>query len=107
MKNVMSLSDPPNYEILSDATSDQVDELVKIRVNNGPLAGLVFCYNTLKFGDAFENGDVPLHFSYNVIINPSEEAFNQDKDRELVDDTLASILFDVVKNSVKNDKVDK
>lgn len=94
MKNALSLSDPPDYEVLPEPEND---EFVHIRVKDGPLAGIVFHYQTLKFGEEFDNGDVPLHFSYNVVTEPSE--YDADRDKELLEETLASILFDIVRDT--------
>jgi hypothetical protein len=101
MKNALSLSDPPDYAVLPEKDND---EFVHILVKDGPLKGIVFHYQTLKFGEEFDNGDLPLHFSYNVVTEPSD--YDIDRDKELLEETLASILFDIVRDTADKKSTD-
>lgn len=92
MRSVASLSKPPAYVALPEES-----ECVRIRIEEGPLSGMVFNFNTLRVGSIdSESDDVPVKFSYEVTAPPRDESYDAVLDKEATDETIAAILFDII-----------
>ena len=71
-----------------------------VLIEEGPYKDMVFYINTLSIGDVEGTDDVPVQFTYEVVEVPdtiSPEALEQ---KELFEDTVAAILFDLLGKTV-------
>lgn len=92
MRSVASLSKPPAYAALPEES-----ECVRIRIEEGPLSGMVFNFNTLRIGRIdSESDEVPVKFNYEITAFPRDESYDAVLDKEATDETVAAILFDIL-----------
>lgn len=105
MKSVMNLKKPPKYK--APFLHPEHTDVTCVLIEEGPYADIVFYINTLSLGEDSGVGDVPIQFTYEVVEVPdsiSPEALEQ---KELLEDTIAMILFDLLEKTVLDNAVAK
>jgi hypothetical protein len=95
-----SVVDNPVAVKYSSIERDDVPDFVCIRIDEGEFEGIVYHYENLKIGEETEDGGALLNFNYHIVESFIAEEMLTDKIKTNFEDTIASILFDILTKQV-------
>ena len=93
-RQTKNLPNKPRYELLN---TEAVKDFACVRILDGDFMGLVYHYNTISLGEDDGGPEIPFKFTYDIV-DGWDEAWTEPSLTELLQDTLCSILFDLIEN---------
>ena len=96
MVNVIDNPVAPKYNY---AERKDVPEFICFRIEEGEFEGMVYHYENLKVGEENEDGAL-LNFNYHIVESFIAEEMLTDSIKSRFEDTIASILFDILQKQV-------
>ena len=96
MANVI---DNPVAVKYSYSEREDVPNFICLRVDEGEFEGMVYHYENLKVGEENEDGAL-LNFNYHIVESFIAEEMLTDSIKSRFEDTIASILFDILQKQV-------
>ena len=98
---MVSVVDNPVAPRYKHIERKDVPEFICIRIEEGEFEGIVYHYENMKMNDNFEeDGDALLNFNYHIIESFLAEEMITDSIKTRLEDTIASILFDILLKQV-------
>ena len=81
----------------------QGDDFSCIKLLEGQYEGIIYKYNQVKFSTT-ENADgqIPLKFTYDIMVNPNKEDVKSDDFRNYIGDILVECVEEQLKNGTFN-----
>ncbi len=76
----------------------QGDDFSCIKILDGQYEGIIYKYNNVKFSQT-ENADgqIPLKFTYDIMVNPNKENIKSDDFRNYIGDILVEVMEEQLK----------
>lgn len=93
MKPVANLKTPPKYQ--APFIHPEHTDVTCIRIAEGPYTDIVFYINTISIAED-AGGTVPIRFTYEVVEVPDSVSSEALEQKELFEDTIAEIVFDLL-----------
>jgi hypothetical protein len=96
----MRTIDNPIAVDYSHINHPSTDEFICFKINEGEFEGIIYHYENLKVGEETEDGGALLNFNYHIVESFIAEEMLTDKIKTRFEDTIASILFDILLKQV-------
>jgi hypothetical protein len=97
---MVSVVDNPVAVKYNNIEREDVPNFICIQIGEGEFEGIVYHYENLKVGEETEDGGALLNFNYHIVESFLAEEMMTDKIKDRFEDTIASILFDILQKQV-------
>ena len=77
----------------------QGEDFSCIKIMEGDYEGVIYKYNNIKFSETEnEQGEIPLKFTYDIMVNPNKKDIESNDFRNYIGDILVECVEEQLKN---------